>query len=310
MSSSSPSEANTSPAETTAVPGVAATAAAEPVLLLCAHGSRAASAQTATQEIAAAVSHALPDTDVVLTWVDVQQPDVVARCEEFAERAVVIVPLLLAAGFHVHQDLAQAVADRDHHVVTGALGPDRGLSELMARRIAEAETPTEAEAGSDATSGVVAADPEQQPTLVLIAAGSSDDRAVRDIHSQAADLAEVTGREVRTGFVSAVQPEAQQAVAQAWHDGAHHVTAVSFHVAPGVFHADAARAARQTVIGAPSQHARSGGRITEPLLVDGRQVPPELVAVVVKRWEEGQAALAAELAETSEKAQNLDADWS
>lgn len=214
---------------TESVRGPGEPASGEPVLLLCAHGSTARSAQVATEEIAAAVSTALPDTDVVLTWVDVQEPNVEARCSEYADRPVVIVPLLLSAGFHVHQDLAQAVAERPHHVVTRALGPDRGLSELMARRIEQAEaTASELEAASRD------ADREQlRPTLVLIAAGSSDERAVRDVHRQAEDLAELTARDVRVGFVSAVEPTAHQAVADAWHDGAHHVTAVSFHVARG-----------------------------------------------------------------------------
>ncbi|MDO5619094.1 sirohydrochlorin chelatase [Kocuria sp.] len=253
------------------------TESSNPVLLLCAHGSTARSAQVATEEITAAVSKELPDTEVVLTWVDVQEPDVVARCAEFAHRPVVIVPLLLAAGYHVHHDLAQAVAQRPHHVVTEALGPDRGLSELMARRIREVEP-------ADSS--------PRLPSLVLVAAGSSDARAVRAVRKQAADLEELTGRPVTAGFISAAQPTAHQAVTEAWHAGAHHVTAVSFHVAPGVFHRDAVRAAQTPVQGAPSAHAAIGGRVTQPLLVDGTQVPAEVVAVVIKRWEQGRAQLA------------------
>ncbi|NKE09400.1 MULTISPECIES: sirohydrochlorin chelatase [Kocuria] len=255
---------------------------ADPVLLLCAHGSRARSAQVATQEIAQAVSQALPSAEVVLTWVDVQEPNVEARCEEFADRPVVIVPLLLAAGFHVYKDLAETVADRPHHVVTDALGPDRLLSELMARRIMETEL---------GETGVAETDPD--PHLVMVAAGSSDARAVRAVRQQAADLEELTGRPVTTGFVSAAHPKAHQAVAEAWHNGAHHVTTVSFHVAPGVFHRDAAAAAQTPAPGAPSEHAATGGRVTEPLLIDGAEVPAEVVDVVVKRWEQGRALLGA-----------------
>lgn len=256
------------------------TSTADPVLLLCAHGSRARSAQIATQEIAEAVSRALPSTDVILTWVDVQEPNVEARCEQFADRPVVIVPLLLAAGFHVYKDLADTVADRPHHVVTDALGPDRLLSVLMARRIAEAES---GEVGVGAT--------DRDPHLVMVAAGSSDVRAVRAVRQQAADLEELTGRPVTTGFVSAAHPKAHDAVADAWHNGAHQVTTVSFHVAPGVFHRDAAEAAQAPAHGAPSEHAVSGGRVTQPLLIDGAEVPTELVDVVVKRWEQGRAFL-------------------
>lgn len=268
----------------------------DPVLLLCAHGSTSRSAQIATEEITASVAQALPGIDVILTWVDVQEPDVVDRCEEFADRPVVIVPLLLSAGFHVHQDLARAVAGRSHHVVTGALGPDRSLSELMARRIAHAEARTTAvrrpEAAPALHEALVASSAETAaPAIVLVAAGSSDDRAVQDVRRQAADLAELTGRDVRTGFVSAAEPRARDAVAGAWSDGARDVTTVSFHVAPGVFHADAVRGAQTAAEGLPATSARAGGRVTEPLLVDGTEVPPELVDVVLKRWEEGKALL-------------------
>lgn len=268
----------------------------DPVLLLCAHGSTSRSAQIATEEITASVAQALPGVDVILTWVDVQEPDVVDRCEEFADRPVVIVPLLLSAGFHVHQDLARAVAGRPHHVVTGALGPDRSLSELMARRIAHAEALTTAGRRPEparAPHGPLAASPAETaaPAIVLVAAGSSDDRAVEDVRRQAADLAELTGRDVRTGFVSAAEPRARDAVAGAWSDGARDVTTVSFHVAPGVFHADAVRATQMAVEGLPAASAGAEGRVTEPLLVDGTEVPPELVDVVLKRWEEGKALL-------------------
>lgn len=80
-------------------------------------------------------------------------------------------------------------------------------------------------------------------------------------------------------------------VRRVWRDGARDVTTVSFHVAPGVFHADAVRGAQTAAEGLPATSARAGGRVTEPLLVDGTEVPPELVDVVLKRWEEGKALL-------------------
>lgn len=247
----------------------------DPVLLLCAHGSTAAATHTATEDVAAAVAHALPATEVILTWVDVQQPGVRERCDQLAERPVVIVPLLVAAGFHVYTDLADAVAQRPHHVVTDALGPDPALSHLLRRRIQNLEA---------------ADDLGDTPSLVLVGAGSSDPRAVRAVRQQASDLAELVGRDVTTGFVSAAHPRAQEALAVVYAQGARRVTVVSFHIAQGFFHRQAARAVETAVSSAPPEYAVHG-RITQPLLVAGEQVPSEVVDIILARWETGKALL-------------------
>lgn len=244
-----------------------------PVLLLCAHGSRSATAQAATARIRAAVQAALPGTLVVETWVDVQAPDVVARCAEFADRPVVIVPLLLSAGYHVRHDLARAVSGRPHHVVTPALGPDPRLSRLLGRRLEEA--------GQESTGP---ADP-----LVLIAAGSSDARARQDVQAQAEDLAGLLDREVRVGYLSAAQPEAAGAVAAVAEATGRPVVALSYLVAPGTFH-DQARRAGASILTAPLLGAAdpAAGGAAVP---GAATVPQELVSLVLARWEQGLSAL-------------------
>lgn len=247
-----------------------------PVLLLCAHGSTAAAAQTATQGIADAVAGALPDTDVVLTWVDVQHPDVNQRCEQFAHRPVVVVPLLLAAGFHVYSDLTQAVAGRAHHVVTKALCPDRALSRIMARYIQDTDTVDQ---------------PATDAELVLVAAGSSDPRAVRAVRQQAADLAELTGRQVSAGFVSAAYPPAQQAITKAQQRSGVWPNVVSFHLAEGVFHNNVMHAANAAAHTSKQLASQQQVNVSPPLVSTHQPVPQELIELIIRRWEEGKAAL-------------------
>lgn len=239
-----------------------------PVLLLCAHGSRSPTAQRATARITEQVGRLLPGTEVVETWVDVQTPDVAQRCAELADRPVVIVPLLLAAGYHVRHDLELAVRGRPHHVVVGALGPDPRLAALLARRLAEAaaEVPR---AGDD---GDAAAGEESQDPIVLIAAGSSDERAVADVRAQAQVLAGRLGRPVETGFVSAAQPSAPEAVEAVRKRTGRPVTAASFLLAPGQFHDRAAAAGAE--------------RISAPLLAEDA-VAEEILQIVLQRWQEG-----------------------
>lgn len=242
-------------------------AEAGPVLLLCAHGSRSPLAQRSTARVVEQAARLLPGTEVLETWVDVQTPDVAQRCAELADREVVIVPLLLAAGYHVRHDLELAVRDRPHHVVVGALGPDPRLSALLARRLAEPADRPEAAEGS------APGDP-----VVLIAAGSSDERAVADVRAQAEDLARRIGRPVQTAFVSAARPTASEAVAAVRERTGRPVTAASFLLSPGQFHDRAAAAGPE--------------RLSAPLLgEDG--VAEEVLEIVLERWREGLRRLAA-----------------
>lgn len=246
----------------------------DPVLLLCAHGSRSPTAQRATARITEQVGRLLPGTEVVETWVDVQTPDVAQRCAELADRPVVIVPLLLAAGYHVRHDLELAVHGRPHHVVVGALGPDPRLSTLLARRLAEAEQ--EPVAAEDGHAAAGAGERSEDP-IVLIAAGSSDARAVADVRAQAQDLAGRLERPVETGFVSAAQPSAPEAVEAVRKQTGRPVTAASFLLAPGQFHDRAADAGAE--------------RISAPLLVEDA-VAEEILEIVLQRRQEGLRLLA------------------
>ncbi|MGL5818583.1 MAG: sirohydrochlorin chelatase, partial [Phycicoccus sp.] len=103
-------------------------------LVLCAHGTRDAAGRAVIGGVVEAVAAALPEVAVHEAYVDVHGPEVGAVVAAVPRAdgprpAGVVVPLLLAAGYHVHVDLADAVRARSDVVVTPALGPDDRLVE-------------------------------------------------------------------------------------------------------------------------------------------------------------------------------------
>lgn len=222
------------------------------VLVTAPHGTSDPVGQRAVAALVAAVAGRAPDVDVREAFVDVQTPDVPTVLDGIPADPVVIVPLLLSAGYHVRVDLARAAnaATNPSVVVAAALGPDPRLVSILERKLADIP---------------LAAD----DTLVLAAAGSSDGRAVDDCRAIAEALAERLGRPVEAAFISAAQPELRSAIAQARADGADRVVVVTYLLAPGYF-ADLAKAA-------------GGDLTTAPLLSDGEPVPSELVDIVLER---------------------------
>ena len=107
-----------------------------------------------------------------------RSPQVVAGLTRAPGDAVagVVVPLLLAAGYHVHVDIAQAVADRPDVRSTGALGPDDLLVDVLVERLE-------------------AAGAQRGGPVVLAPAGSSDARAQADSADMAAPGSNSVGAE-------------------------------------------------------------------------------------------------------------------
>lgn len=184
-------------------------------------------------------------------FVDVEQPDVPALLATLGpgERAVVV-PLLLSAGYHVHVDIAGALAPHaDTVALAGALGPDDRLVAVLARRLAQA--------------GLQPGD-----AVVLAAAGSSDDRAVADCRSAAAALAQRLGRRVDCSFLSAAEPSVAEAVRSA-RSRAARVVVASYLLAPGYF-LDLTRQAGADAVALP--------------LTCADDTPSELVEVILDRF--------------------------
>jgi sirohydrochlorin ferrochelatase len=223
-----------------------------PALLAVSHGTASPSGAAAVEALVAAVA-ARAAVEVHPGFVDVQQPDVPTVLGALTPgRGSVVVPLLLSAGYHVHVDLAADASRASGTVVAAALGPDDRLVAVLAARLADA--------------GLAPDD-----VVVLAAAGSSDARAVADCVEMARRLGEVLARHVSVGFISAALPRLADEVAttRAAHPG-RRVVVASYLLAPGYF-ADLAAAAGADLTSAP-------------LLVAGRQVPDELVDIVLERY--------------------------
>jgi len=233
-----------------------------PVLAGFAHGTSSAEGQAATALLMRAVAEAHPSLDVRLGYIDVQQPDPAATLGAVESgRPVIVVPLLLSAGYHVHVDLTEAVrAESDRQVIlTGALGPDARLTDLLRLRLSEA--------------GITDDD-----VIVLAVAGSSDARAVADCHVVRAELAALLDRDVAVGFLSAATPRLPDAVAaaRAAHP-ARRIVVSSYLLAPGYFQSLAEAAGADVV--------------TQPLLLSAGPAPAQLVDVVASRYTDALATL-------------------
>ncbi|MFK4835840.1 sirohydrochlorin chelatase [Microbacterium sp. ZW T2_14] len=226
-----------------------------PALLAISHGTASPAGQAAVAGLVEAVARRLPDVTVRLGHVDVQQPDVAASLDAIPEgMPVVIVPLLLSAGYHVRVDLRQQTAGRDGVVIAPALGPDLRLVEVLLARL----TPLA---------------PAAEDEIVLAVAGSSDDRANEDCREIGRMLGARLGREVSVGFLAAADPRLDVAVAQAVATTATRTVVANYLLAPGYFHDLAVRMA-------------AGAPVAPPLLGDD-EPPAGLVDIVVDRYRAG-----------------------
>jgi sirohydrochlorin ferrochelatase len=228
------------------------TVAELPVLVACAHGTRNPTGRRLIAELALAARRLRPGLVTTAAFVDVQPPTVVDVVAELASagRAAVVVPLLLSGGYHVHVDIAGAVANSEATVAARPLGPDPRLAEVLRDRLVEA--------GADPADPLTA--------VVLAAAGSSDQRAVADVEDTADLLQRSWAGAVTTGYGSAAQPTVPDAVAAARRGGAERVVVAAYLLAPGHFHDKLAGAGADAVTG--------------PLLPDGR-----IAAVLLDRYD-------------------------
>ena len=131
-----------------------------------------------------------------------------------------VVPYLLAGGYHVHVDIANAVRTRPDVVAALPLGPDPRLISIVRDRVSEAAVHPTA-------------------TLVLAAAGSSDERSQADTERTLDALRLAWDGPVRLGYAAGIEPTVAQAVeaarryGEAEEDG--DVAVVSYLLSPGFF---------------------------------------------------------------------------
>lgn len=204
------------------------------VLVLAAHGTRDPAGAVVIEELASRVGSALPGVDVRVAYADVRGPsvtDVLATCAEPA----VVVPAFLASGYHVRVDLPEQIASSGHPsaVLTPALGPAPGLLGALVDRLRAA--------------GYAPGD-----RVVLAAAGSSDPRALVDVHDVAYSLGVRLGSPVRLAYAATATPTVADAVAEirAAAGARARVAVASWLLAPGLFQRRLARSGAD-VIAAP-----------------------------------------------------------
>ena len=219
-------------------------------LVVCAHGTRDPLGRETVQAVVAALARRLPGVPVLEAYVDVHGPDVadvVAALPSGERVAGVVVPLLLAGGYHVHVDIARAVVGRADVLATPALGPDDRLVELVVDRL-------------------VAAGAERGSAVVLAPAGSSDARAQADSVETARRLGVRWGGPVTLGYAAGPTPTVADAVRSARGSAPGVPVAVaSYLLAPGFFQRRVEQA--------------GGDVVTGPLAPDER-----IVDVVVGRY--------------------------
>ncbi|MDQ1661129.1 MAG: hypothetical protein QOJ68_1109 [Blastococcus sp.] len=223
-----------------------------PVLVACAHGTRNPTGRRLIAELALAARSLRPGLETTAAFVDVQPPTIAQVVAGLAAegRPAVVVPLLLSGGYHVHVDIAGAVAGAEGTVAARPLGPDPRLVEVLHDRLVEA-----------------GADPgDPRTAVVLAAAGSSDPRSVADVERTAALLQRSWAGPVATGYGSAAQPTVADAVAAARVAGAERVVVAAYLLAPGHFRDKLADAGADVT--------------TAPLLPDDR-----IAAVLLDRYD-------------------------
>ena len=185
-------------------------------LVLVAHGTRDPAGEAVLAALAGRVRAARPGHRVELAFLEISSPllaDLPARLGD----PVVVVPLLLAAGYHVRVDLPGVIAaTRPGAIVARPLGPHPLLSAVLARRLAAA--------------GLRTAD-----AVILGAAGSSDPRALQDVRAAARLLSVRLARPVTAAFLSAGGPTVPEAIEALRRGPAPRVAVASYLLAPGFF---------------------------------------------------------------------------
>jgi sirohydrochlorin ferrochelatase len=163
-------------------------------LVTVAHGTRKASGNEVARELTAAAGERL-GVEAVCSYVELCEPlfeDVVASP---SPGSTVVVPLLLSTGFHIRQDLPRMTRAAAGPVVLGRpLGPHHLVAEVQLARLVAA--------GAVPGAGV---DPGVGPgRLVMVAAGSSDPLATRDLARAAELLGRLWGGPVEVATLSAL----------------------------------------------------------------------------------------------------------
>ena len=184
-------------------------------LLLVAHGTRRAGGVEMIGDLAARVS-TLVGRRVQVAFVDVLGPTP-SEVLSGADGPAIVVPAFLSRGYHVRTDLPTHVAASGHSDVTvaPALGPSRAIVQIVAEQLVKSGW-------------------RRDDSVILAAAGTSDQRAQADLRTTAALLATLLECRVDLGFVATGAPRLQDAVDRARRVN-RRVAVASYLLANGLF---------------------------------------------------------------------------
>lgn len=229
------------------------------MIVLVAHGTRDPAGPRVIGELADGVRAALPGVGVRIAYADVCSPNVTEVLAGVRGKPCVVVPAFLAAGYHVRADIPEQVAASGHRaVVSGdAFGAAPELVAVAIERLR-------------------AAGYRPGDRVVLAAAGSSDPRALIEVHDAAYALGLRLGVPVRIGYVATATPSVADVVREvrAEAGAGARVAVASWLLAPGLFQRRLADAGADVVAGPLGAHAG-------------------VVSLVVRRYAEAMHALVA-----------------
>jgi len=195
------------------------------VLVAVAHGSADPRASATVAELAAVARERSPGLDLRTAFLGHAPPSLPQVLSTIAaDRAVIVLPLLLTAAYHSKADIPRMLARRPRPGVSygATLGPHPLLLTALDRRLAEADPAAHQDPARTA--------------VVLAAAGSSDPEANATIARLAAQWQVRNGwYAVRPAYASAAAPSPAAAVAGLLHDGAPRVAVATYLLAPGLF---------------------------------------------------------------------------
>ena len=185
--------------------------------LLVAHGTRKADGVAMIADLADRVGRQL-GRRVHTAFVDVLGPTPAEVLTELPDGPAVVVPAFLASGYHVRVDVPAFVTASGHPdvTVTDALGPSADIVRVVVDRLVE--------------SGWKPSD-----SVIMAAAGTSDDRAKRDLRVTATLLSAAIGARVELAYAATGEPRVADAVATMRSQGARRVVVASYLLADGLF---------------------------------------------------------------------------
>ena len=240
-------------------------------VILASHGTDDPTGSALIHNLVVAVAETLPRVQIHETFVDVQQPQVAEVLSEAVAAdpsgSFTVVPLLLSTGYHVRQDITDAVlaikAESPAAIeVTPALGPSSELIDLLYQRLRE--------------TGWTADD-----IAVLAVAGSSDEAAVEECRLVHAILRDAIQSQhpnavIELAFLSAAEPKLKDLVPKLkFQNPRKRVVVANYLLAPGFFDGLARKSGAHLV--------------AQPLLAPDQPPALQLVNVISRRITEASA---------------------